>query len=186
MRRKLRLNDSGRNEIVESHLRLAVRRLLAPAKTRRRCRAAEVWLPCDWLSATEPCPPGTGFLDTETGPLNRRQRRQTPAETKISRCRRRKSPHKPPIRCRRGNLRFVRTGWWRQDGSKLNARHPVIERVSKLSQEREFSMQRLSDETGLFAASLPAETAQIRELGAHVFDIFIVRRVRISSHNQRE
>jgi hypothetical protein len=26
--------------------------------------------------------------------------------------------------------------------------------VSKLSQEREFSMQRLSDETGLFAASL--------------------------------
>jgi hypothetical protein len=40
-------------------------------------------------------------------------------------------------------------------------------------------MQRLSDETGLFAASLPAETTEIRELGAHVFDIFIVTRVDI-------
>jgi len=65
------------------------------------------------------------------------------------------------------------------DGSKLSAYHPVIERVSKLSQERKFSMQRLSDETGLFAASLPAETTQIRETRAHVFDIFIVIRVYI-------
>jgi hypothetical protein len=47
-------------------------------------------------------------------------------------------------------------------------------------------MQRLSDETGLFAASLPAETTEIRELGAHVFDIFIVTRVDIYPHNYRE
>jgi hypothetical protein len=33
---------------------------------------AEVWLLCDksWMSAVEPCPPGTGFLDAETGPQN--------------------------------------------------------------------------------------------------------------------
>ena len=42
----------------------------------------------------------------------------------------------------------VETGW-----IELAAHHPVIEPVSNLSQEREFSMQRLSDETGLFAAS---------------------------------
>jgi hypothetical protein len=47
-------------------------------------------------------------------------------------------------------------------------------------------MQRLSDETGPFAASLPAETTQIRELGAHAFDIFIVLRVRIYLYNYRE
>src|SRR6516165_9260689 len=61
-----------------------------------------------------------------------------------------------------------------------------IERVSGRSQEREFSMQRLSDETGLLAASLSAETRQVRELGAHVFDILIVPRVSISICNYRE
>jgi len=32
--------------------------------------AAEVWPPCakNLMSAAEPCPPGTGFLDAETGP----------------------------------------------------------------------------------------------------------------------
>jgi hypothetical protein len=59
-------------------------------------------------------------------------------------------------------------------------------RVSKLSQEREFSRQRLSDETGLFAASLSAETMQFRELGAHVFDISAVVRVFYLSHNFNE
>lgn len=33
-------------------------------------------------------------------------------------------------------------------------------------------MQRLSDEIGQFASSLSAATTQLRELGAHVFDIF--------------
>jgi hypothetical protein len=47
-------------------------------------------------------------------------------------------------------------------------------------------MQRLSDETGLFAAALPAETTQIRELGAHVFDIFIVKSACIYQHNYGE
>jgi len=32
--------------------------------------AGEAWIPCDKsrMSAAEPCPPGTGFLDAETGP----------------------------------------------------------------------------------------------------------------------
>jgi hypothetical protein len=44
-------------------------------------------------------------------------------------------------------------------------------------------MQRLSDETGLFAASLSAETTPIQKSGAHVFDMFNVKRVYISEHN---
>ena len=67
---------------------------------------------------------------------------------------------------------MVETAW-----TKLSAHHPVIERVSELRQERKFPMQRLSGETGLFAASLSAETVQIREVGAHVFDISTVARV---------
>jgi hypothetical protein len=47
-------------------------------------------------------------------------------------------------------------------------------------------MQRLSGETGLFAESLQAETAQIRKLGAHVFDIPTVLRVFYLSHNLGE
>jgi hypothetical protein len=33
------------------------------------------------MSAAERCPPGTGFLEAETGPQNHRQRHRTPAET---------------------------------------------------------------------------------------------------------
>jgi hypothetical protein len=50
---------------------------------------------------------------------------------------------------------------------ELAAHHPVIEPVSNLSQEREFSVQRLSDKIRPFAA----ETAPIREFGTHVFVI---------------
>jgi hypothetical protein len=119
----------------------------------------------------------TGIADGDT---------ECPAETGRRRNRQRKCRHKRPIRTLRENTRFEGTGWWRQDGSKLSAHHPVIERVSKLSEEREFSMQRLSGETGLFAESLPAETAQMRELGPHVFDISAVVRVFYLSHNLYE
>ena len=47
-------------------------------------------------------------------------------------------------------------------------------------------MQRLSDETALLVASLPAETAPFRKFGAHVFDIPARMRVIYILYNYRE
>ena len=124
----------------------------------------------------KPCRGERNFWMQRLEAKNRPQRPQGSPETERLERYQRKSPQKPVL-SQPGNLQFGGTGWWRQSGSKLSAHHPVIERVSRLSQERKFSMQRLSGETGLFAASLPAETAQIRKLGAHVFEIFIAIRV---------
>src|SRR6266404_4751967 len=57
-------------------------------------------------------PPGTEFLDAETGRQNSRQIALAPGETKIREMSGRKSPQKRPIWRRIGNVRFAETGWW--------------------------------------------------------------------------
>src|SRR6266446_1465622 len=64
------------------------------------------------LRALKAQPPGTEFLDAETGRQNSRQNARTPGETKIREMSGRKSPQKRPIWCRIGNVRFAETGWW--------------------------------------------------------------------------
>ena len=60
---------------------------------------------------------------------------------------------------------------------ELAAHHAVIETSLLLSQEREFSGQRRCAGIGLFAQNSEAETAQVREFTAHVFEISAVLRV---------
>ena len=63
-----------------------------------------------WPSKT--LPRGTEFLDAETGGQNRAERPQVSPETERAERYQRKSPQKRPIRSRRWDLRFRRTGWW--------------------------------------------------------------------------
>jgi hypothetical protein len=64
----------------------------------------------------------------------------------------------------------VETGW-----IELAAHHAVIETSLLLTQEREFSARRPG--IGRFAQNSEAETALVRELTAHVFEISAVLRV---------
>jgi hypothetical protein len=57
---------------------------------------------------------------------------------------------------------------------ELAAHHAVVETSLLLSQEREFSLQRRRPGIGLFAQNSEAETALVRELTAHVFEISAV------------
>src|SRR6266446_8750505 len=75
------------------------------------------------LRALKAQPPGTEFLDAETGRQNSRQNARTPGETKIREMSGRKSPQKRPIWCRIGNVRFARTRARTRD--PLIKRHPV-------------------------------------------------------------
>src|SRR6266481_4041607 len=68
------------------------------------------------LRALKAKPPGTEFLDAETGRQNSRQIALAPGETKIREMSGRKSPQKRPIWRRVGNARFAETGWWRRSG----------------------------------------------------------------------
>src|SRR5260370_40511116 len=62
-----------------------------------------------WPSKT--LPRGTEFLDAETRGKKRRERPQVSPETERAQRYRRKSPQKRPIRSRRMDLRFRKTGW---------------------------------------------------------------------------
>src|SRR5258708_5189302 len=57
-------------------------------------------------------PPGTEFLDAETGRQKSSTNARTPTETKIQELSTRKSAQKRPIWRRVGNAWFARTGWW--------------------------------------------------------------------------
>src|SRR5712672_2755671 len=57
-------------------------------------------------------PPGTEFLDAETGRQKSSTNARTPTETKIQELSTRKSAQKRPIWRRVGNAWFERTGWW--------------------------------------------------------------------------
>src|SRR6267154_722441 len=60
------------------------------------------------IRALKAQPPGTEFLDAETGRQNSRQNARTPGETKIREMSGRKSPQKRPIWRRIGNAWFAR------------------------------------------------------------------------------
>src|SRR6266481_9539993 len=64
------------------------------------------------LRALKAKPPGTEFLDAETGRQNSRQNARTPGETKIREMSGRKSPQKRPIWRRIGNVRRTRARTW--------------------------------------------------------------------------
>src|SRR6266404_593845 len=64
------------------------------------------------IRALKAQPPGTEFLDAETGRQNSCQNARTPGETKIREMSGRKSRQKRPIWRRIGNVRFAETGWW--------------------------------------------------------------------------
>src|SRR4029077_14925496 len=71
-------------------------------------------------------PPGTEFLDAETGPQISSPKCVSAHRDKNPEMSGRKSPQKRPIWRRAGNARFARTGL------KLVTHHPVIEPVSEI------------------------------------------------------
>src|SRR5262249_42871194 len=81
---------------------------------------------------------------------------------------------------------FRRNGWWRPDGSRLDAHHSAYRTSLRRSQEREFSMQRQGDKISDFGTYSTAETAQTKKPSTHVFDNSDVLRVSLSHHNYRE
>jgi hypothetical protein len=70
--------------------------------------------------------------------------------------------------------------------TKLAAPHAVIETsLRNSSQERNFLLQRLGDETGSFGSIAGAEAALTREFGRHVFEIAALLRVSQRLYNYR-
>jgi hypothetical protein len=69
-------------------------------------------------------PPGTEFLDAETGPQISPPKWVSAHRDKNPEMSRRKSPQKRPIWRRAGNARFARTGWWCAQPHANRSRQP--------------------------------------------------------------
>ena len=125
---------------------------------------------------------GVGDRGAKIDPKTISQRRDRKSETTT----REKWPEKRPFYWRAISCGFRRTGWWRPDGSRLDAHHSAYRTSLRRSQEREFSMQRQGDKISDFGTYSTAETAQTKKPGTHVFDNSDVLRVSLSHHNYRE
>ena len=118
------IGDARRSSGMESAIRSAwvEPATIAHAKNTAVTNAAEVWFPCDKsrMSAAELCPPGTEFLDAETG------HPKSPPETT---CARRDQKELKPVAQIPAQTAYLnstgnypgsgRTGWWAHQGSNL-------------------------------------------------------------------
>src|SRR5258705_3894297 len=107
-------------------------------------------------------PPGTEFLDAETGRQKSSTNARTPTETKIQELSTRKSAQKRPIWRRVGNAWFAETGWWcaQSDTNRSPCYLANIRVIFEKNSERIYEKSQKCPQTCGFSLS-----RQIREQG---------------------
>src|SRR5204863_3495167 len=109
-------------------------------------------------------PPGTEFLDAETGRQKSSPKCPTATETKIRELSGRKSPQKRPILRRIENARFAETGWWRHSGTNWRPTTQSSNRSLKSESGTEFFDEETEGQIRLFClAETDAETGRYRK-----------------------